>query len=253
MPGPPRADPRDHVHRRKREQRDDPRPRGQPVDPVGEVDAVGSAGDHEEEQAVPGVRELQRAEARDVHLRREMLVASRDADADRDRAEQEKLPAAVQPQRAFVRELDEVVEEADGAAAERDEEDRERRHGVAAEGEEADAGGDQDQEPAHRRRPLLGDVVLGTLLADVLAELLAPQERDELRAEQDRDEQGDDPCDQDSAQVRTAASASATTSSPTAREAFTRTQSPASTTSSAARIAAGASATQRVTGIPAAP
>jgi hypothetical protein len=59
-----------------------------------------------------------------------VLVARRDADPDRDRTEQQQLPARVQTERAAVRQLDEVVGETDCAAGERDEKDRQRRHGV---------------------------------------------------------------------------------------------------------------------------
>ena len=64
-----------------------------------------------------------------------------------------------------------------------DEEDGERRQRVVAEREERDERREHDQEPAHRRRALLDDVVLRAFLADVLAELVAAQEGDELRAE----------------------------------------------------------------------
>ena len=163
------------------------------VDPVGQVDAVRRAGDHEEEQPVPRVGELEVADAGDVDARRQVLVLRGDPDAHGDRAEQDQLPAAVQAQRAAVRQLDEVVEEADRAAGERHEQDGQRRHGVAAEGEEPDRGREQDQQSAHRRRALLGDVVLGAFLADVLAELLAAQEADELRAGKDARSAGRSP------------------------------------------------------------
>src|SRR5919197_949292 len=240
VPRPARPDPSDDVHRREGKQRDDPSAGGEPVNAVGQVDAVRGSGDYKKQQPVPRVRQLQRSDTRDVDLSRQVLVARGKANADRDRAQQEQLPAAVQPERALVRQLDHVVEEPDRAAPERDEEHRERRHGVAAEREEADAGGEQNQEPAHRRRPLLGDVVFWPLLSDLLAVLLAPEVGDELRADEDRNQERDDACDQDSAQARTVASASATTSRPTAREPLTSTQSPGSTTSSATAIAAGA-------------
>jgi len=55
---------------------------------------------------------------------------------------------------------------------------------------------DHDQQTAHRRRALLGDVVLGTLLANLLAVLLPLEEGDEARPDEDRehhrDERGDD-------------------------------------------------------------
>ena len=188
--------------------------------------------------------------ARDVDVRRQVLVLGSDAHADGDQAQQQQLPPAVEAERATVCELDEVVEEADCAAPEGDEEHRQRGHRVGAEREEGDRGGEQDQQPAHHRRALLGEVVLGPLFPDVLAELVAAQELDELRADQDRDQQGDDPRDQHPAQALTAASASATRSSPTARDALTRTQSPGRTAASTAATALSASGAQLVIGIP---
>src|SRR5512133_255006 len=149
-----------------------------------------------------------------------------------------------------MRQLDEVVEKPDRAAGERHEQHGQGRHGVAAERQEADRGREQNQQPAHCRRSLFGDVMLRAFLTDVLAELLSPQEGDELRAGQDRDQQGDHPCQQDSAQALTAASASATRSRPTAREALTSTTSPGTTSSAALRAAVSASGAQRVTATP---
>src|SRR5215208_2744402 len=146
--------------------------------------------------------------------------------------------------------LDVVVQKADRPAAERDEEHGHGRNGVRAEGEESDAGGHQDQQTAQHGRALLDHVVLRPLLADVLAELVAPQELDELRAEQDRDEQGDNACDQHTTQALTAASASATRSRPTEREALTRTQSPGRRIPSTRAIAASASGAHSMTGMP---
>jgi hypothetical protein len=74
-----------------------------------------------------------------------MLMARCDSDADRDHAQQDQLPAAVEAERAAVRELDEVVEEPDRAARQRHEEHGQRRHRVAAEEEETRGGGEQDQ------------------------------------------------------------------------------------------------------------
>ena len=94
------------------EERDDPGARGEAVETVGQVDAVRGAGDDEEEQPVPRPRELEVPDPGDVDVRRQVLVPRGEADADRDRAEQEQLPAAVEAERAAVRQLDEVVDEA---------------------------------------------------------------------------------------------------------------------------------------------
>ena len=122
--------------------------------------------------------------------------------------------------------LDEVVEEPDRPAGDRREEDGQPGDRVAAEHEERGRRGDDDQQPTHRRRPLLDDVPLRALLANELAELLPAQVLDESRAEQDREEHRHDRGDDDAGQTRAPASASATTSSPTARDALTSTQSP---------------------------
>src|SRR3954447_7332119 len=253
LPGRPRADPSDHVHRREGEQRDDHRAGREPVHPVRQVDAVRGARDHQEEQSVPRVPELEGADPRDVDLRREVLVLRGDPDADRDRTQEQELPAAVQPERALVCQLDVVVEEPDRAAGECHEEHGQGGNRVLARREESEAARHQDEEAAEGRRPLLNDVPLGTFLADLLSELVASQERDEAWAEQSRKNERDHARNQDGDHARTAASASATTSSPRAREALTRTQSPGSTTSSTAAAAAAASAYQRVTGPPTEP
>jgi hypothetical protein len=59
-----------------------------------------------------------------------------------------------------VRELDEVVEEADRPARERREEHGQGLEAEVADRQEGDRRREQDQQAAHRRRPLLGDVVL---------------------------------------------------------------------------------------------
>ena len=131
------------------------------------------------------------------HARRQLLVFRCEADADRDQGEPEQLPAPAQPERAPVRELDEVVEEPDRAAAEGDEEDGERRNLVLRHREKRPGGDDEDQEAAHRRGSLLDAVSLRQLLADVLAELVLAQEGDELRADDDRHDHRDHACGQD--------------------------------------------------------
>src|SRR5438128_1786120 len=175
-----------------------------------------------------------------------MLVARGEGDPDGDQGEEDELPATAQAERPAVRQLDEVVEEADRAAAERDEQDGEGRHLVLADGEKRDGGDDEDQQAAHRRRALLGAVMLRPLGTDVLAERVAAQKVDEPRTDEDRDHHRDDGGDEDADQcVGAPASASATASSPTARDALTSTASPGWTTSSSSRTASWTFATQR--------
>ena len=85
-----------------------------------------------------------------------------------------------------------------------------------------------------------------TLLADVLPELARADERDELRAQEDADQQRGGPRDQHAAHQPASAacaSASATASRPTPREAFTSTASPARTSLGTSVAACAASAT----------
>src|SRR5438552_17675446 len=143
-------------------------------------------------------------------------------------------------------ELDEVVEEADRTAAERDEEHRQCGDLVLRDGEEGDRGDDQDQEATHRRRSLLDLVTLGPFCPDVLAELVAAEELDELRTDDDRDDHRDHPSGEDADHAAgTRVSAAATASRPTARDALTSTASPGRTTSSSARSASCTLATHR--------
>ena len=65
-------------------------------------------------------------------------------------------------------------------------------------GRNATVAANRIMQAAHRRRPLLGDVMLRPLLADVLPELVRAQELDEARADQDRHDQRDERGDQDS-------------------------------------------------------
>ncbi len=241
------ADVDDDADRRVREQRDDRAAGGEAVDPVGEVDAVRRPRDHEEDQHVEAVRELDvPVHDRDEDVRRQLLVAHGEHDPDRDQREQEHLPAAAQPERPAVGQLDEVVEEPDGSAPERDEEDRQRRDLVLRHREEGGRRNDEHEQPAHGRRPLLDLVRRGPLLADVLAELVPAQERDEAGADDQRQHHCDHARDEDADHaVGTLASASAIASSPTARDALTSTASPGRTTSSSSRSASWTFGVQR--------
>src|SRR5437868_421094 len=143
-------------------------------------------------------------------------------------------------------ELDEVVEEAHRAAAERHEQNGERGNLVLGDREERHGRGDEDEQTAHRRRALLAAVRLGAFFPDVLAELIRAQEADEPRSDDDRDDHREDPGGEDSDHaVATLLSSSAIASSPTARDALTRTASPGRTTSSSERSASWTFATQR--------
>ena len=174
-------------------------------------------------------------------------------DPDGDQREEDELPPRVEAERALVRQLDEVVEKADRAAGEGDEEHRQRRHLVLAHGEEGDRRRHEHEEAADCRRPLLLDMPLRPLLADVLAELVPPQELDELRADDDRDDHRHDGRNENPGQAATPASASTTASSPIAREPLTSTQSPGSTTSRTAASPSSSVGAQRTVSTPSAP
>src|SRR5207253_937022 len=91
--------------------------------------------------------------------------------AGRDGCKQQQLPAPREPQRALVRELDEIVEKADRAAAECDEEDRQAGELVLREREKRKRRREQDEDAPRCRGSLLGDMPLRALLADLLAKL----------------------------------------------------------------------------------
>ena len=148
-----RPDVADHVDREEREQSDDPDPRREPVEAVGQVGAVRRAGDDEEEEGVVGVRERD-VDVHDRDVDRGVELALRvdgEADHDRDRGEQEQLPPALEPERAAVPHLDEVVEKADRGARDRQEEDGQRGQRELREREEREDGAEQDQQAAHHR------------------------------------------------------------------------------------------------------
>ncbi len=129
--------------------------------------------------------------------------------------------------------LDEVVEEADRSTRERREEHSQRLQAVVADRQEGYGRREQDQQAAHRRRPLLVEVMLRAFLPDVLAELVAPQELDEPRSDHEREGERDGGGDENADHGRGSSSASATTSSPTEREPLTRIASPGRTSSRA--------------------
>ena len=147
-----------------------------------------------------------------------------EADRGGDAGEHQDLPAPAEPERAPVVQLHVVVEEPDRAAGERRAEDRQRRQRVVGERQERERRGNDDQQPAHRRRALLGRVVLQPFLADVLADLVPAQVVDEGRPAEDRDDHGDECRNENSGHY--AVKFSATASSPTERDPLTRTTSP---------------------------
>src|ERR671934_1563868 len=110
-----------------------------------------------------------------------MLMSRCERDTDGHEREQQQLPASSKAERTTVRHLDEVVQEADGPTAERDEQNRQGRHLVLANREERDCRDDEDEQPTHRRCSLLAAMRFRPLLADVLAELVLAQERNEAR------------------------------------------------------------------------
>ena len=101
----------------------------------------------------------------------------------------------------------------------------------------------QDEEAAHRRRPLLHDVCRRTFRSDLLSEIPRAQRLDELGPDDDGGDHGQEAGDQDwdHAPAIFAISA-AMPSSPTAREALTSTASPGRRKARAASTAPSTSA-----------
>ena len=179
----------DDVHRREGEQRDDPDPGGEAVDPVRQVRAVRRPGHDQKEQEVEAEREPEApVHDRHVELARRVHLLDRESEPDSDRRQEDELPATGEAERAAVPELRVVVHEADGAAAEHHAEDGQSLGRVVAQRQEGDGRREDQQQSAHGRRPLLDLVALGALLADVLAHLVPAEELDELRSGDDRDE-----------------------------------------------------------------
>ncbi len=141
--------------------------------------------------------------------------------------------------------LEVVVGEPDRRAPERDEEDRERLGRVLGEREEGKHRRADDQEAAHRRRPLLHDMGCGAFRPDLLPEISRAEDFDELRPDDDGCDHREQAGDQDWDHVRAIFVISAgMPSSPTAREALTSTASPGRRKLLAASTASLSSAAQ---------
>ena len=162
-----------------------------------------------------------------------------------------ELRARRETQRAALDDLQEVVGESEARREHRDAEHGHARRIAVREDEERDADRGEDDQPAHRRSPGLGVVLLGALLADVLAELLQPQVLDELRAQEDADQHRRHPGDQHltpsalrpSATSSREGSVSATSSRPAEREPLTSTASPRPSSGASSSAASVGSAT----------
>src|SRR6185437_1898924 len=110
--------------------------------------------------------------------------------------------------------------------------------------------GQEDDDPAHRRRARLGLMALRPLLADVLAELAVAQEVDELRAQEQAHQQRGGAGDQHPPGCRAGHASSSlaprarqTSSRPTPRDALTSTTSPGASSSGTMVAASAASET----------
>src|SRR5262249_17833075 len=197
-------------------------------------------GDHEEEEHIPAVGQRHRdVDHRDVDVGAQVQVSRNDRDDHRDYGEEKELPAPGQAERSLVRQLDEVVQESDRTAGESGEEHGQGLESVVADRQEGDRRGEQDEEPAHRRRTLLGHVVLRPLLPDLLPELVAAEEVDEPWPDGDREGEAHGGGDEDTDHAP-APNAFATTSSPTDRDPLTRIASPGQTSPRASSTASAA-------------
>src|SRR5215218_5649874 len=218
------------------------------VEPVGEVHRGRRARDYKVDQHRIEVAEVDdRVDDAQVERVGQVGPARRDEpQRDRDRHRDQQLPAPAHAERAPLDELHVVVGEAERGACERDSHHADRARVEVGQQQERDRDRGEDDDPAHRRRAGLGVVLLRAFLADPLAELAPAQELDELGREEDADQQRRRPADEDLAHQRfssSAASAWATTSRPTPRDALTSTTSPGSTSARASSAAAAASAT----------
>ena len=141
---------------------------------------------------------------RQAELVAELQRQHGEADADDELAEE--LRAGAQAEAALVADLDEVVEEADDAEADHQEQqqhagrvraaaavDRDRQVGRGVAGDRRP----DDRDAAHRRRAALDQVALRAVHPDLLAEAAAAEVGDDERGEQDRGDQADDGGDQD--------------------------------------------------------
>ena len=227
-------------------------PRGQAVEAVGQVDAVGGARQHEEHE--------HDVEGADVDLAskiRKWSVSSsptssvatyQSAIAIRSWSDELGARRAGRASGLLTIFSQSSAKPIAGAGERRTEH---RQAGGVALGEDQvrDRDRGEDHEAAHRRRAgLVRWCCLRALLADVLAELASAQELDELRPEEDRDQKRGEARDQDLAEddaPRASApawrgcrrdssllvSACATRSRPTEREPLTSTTSPGSISS----------------------
>ena len=170
-----------------------PVPAASPSRPSVRFAPLAAPGDDQKEERVVGVGERD-VDVQDRHVDRGVeliLRVHRDAHDNRDPGEEDELPPTLEPERAAMAKLDVVVEEADRATGDGQEENGQCRQREAREREEGKQCAEQDQQAAHHRCPLLDAVTGRAFLADLLAELVPAQELDELRADHDRDHHRD--------------------------------------------------------------
>ncbi len=177
-------------------------------------------------------------------------------EADRGLADQ--LGAAAQAEVVLPAHLEEVVEEADGAEPDEQEQQQERRggrwrRGDHLGGEVAHDRGEHDHGATHGRGAAL-DVVGGrAVVADRLAEALPGEEPDRVARAEQRDQKGESSSEQDGSHVvllpspSEARRSSAISSSAAPRDAFTRTTSAAETLCRSQSAAASRPAVGRLT------
>ncbi len=175
---------------------------GQPVQAVGEVHPVGGGGDHQvgdhDEQDRPEV-EAGVPDERQVRRRRvDPPLVGEPQGQDGERERHDGLPGQLglrpQPQAALLDDLDVVVDEADQAQARHQEQDEQPGHPRRAEHQQVTDGvpgqrGQDDHPTAHGRRPSLGVVRGGAVVADQLAVALADEQPDGQRGAQQGEHQ----------------------------------------------------------------
>src|SRR5690606_7700790 len=197
---------------------DDERSRaaGEPVHPVGEVHAVGGAGQHDQHPDEEEGAEVDAQRADEGHLGHHVGVGGADGEEDGDPELGAELGALAEAEGPAVRELDVVVDEPDDrhpdqshhrqepSGSERDQLEPEPAGGGPdpdVGDEVADEAGEDEHDAAHRGGPLLVGVLALDVVLDELADLAPAQEADGVRRAEDRhderhrggDEEGDHP------------------------------------------------------------
>jgi hypothetical protein len=120
----------------------------------------------------------------------------------------DQLPAGAQAERSRLPELREIVDRADDREPPRRREDEQSRRREAREADGAfyqaqmrpgvpERRGGEDDEASHRRRAVLHEMRLGSVLADQLTDTTRAEEVDDPRRQREPDDEGDNRSEED--------------------------------------------------------